>query len=244
LGIERGLLDDNDLIAKARGERSRILLADDTADMRDYVGRLLSARHEVDAVPDGEATLVALRKSRFDLVLTDVMMPRLGGFGLLRAVREDPRLADIPVVLLSARAGEEASIEGVHAGADDYLVKPFSARELQARIEANLEKSRLRGQSRRAEESARLAEERLRAALLASSTGTFRWDIRAGAVEADEALNGLFGFSPAEARRAAEEFSPGCTRMICPGSSGAQSDVSRKALIARWTFVSADRMAS
>jgi DNA-binding response OmpR family regulator len=156
-------------------------------------------RYEIFTVPDGEAALAALRKSRFDLVLTDVMMPQLDGFGLLRKVRDDPVLAEIPVVLLSARAGEEASIEGLNAGADDYLVKPFHARELQARVAANLEKSRLRGQRRRAEEGARAAEERLGAALLASGTGTFRWDIPAGTVEADQVLSRLFGFSHTEA---------------------------------------------
>ncbi|HST75916.1 MAG TPA: ATP-binding protein, partial [Acetobacteraceae bacterium] len=125
-------------------ERARLLLADDNADMRQYVSRLLGRLHEVEAVSDGQAALEAIRARRPDLVLADVMMPRLDGFGLLRAIRGDPELSDLPVVMLSARAGEEASIEGRSAGADDYLVKPFSARELIARINTALTMARLR----------------------------------------------------------------------------------------------------
>jgi signal transduction histidine kinase/DNA-binding response OmpR family regulator len=92
----------------------------------------------VEAVEDGEAALHAIRTQRPDLLLSDVMMPRLDGFGLLAAVRAEPRWRDLPVILLSARAGEEAHVEGMDAGADDYLVKPFAARELLARVRANL----------------------------------------------------------------------------------------------------------
>ncbi|MFL5286058.1 MAG: ATP-binding protein, partial [Rhodopila sp.] len=129
-------------------ERRRILLADDNADMRDYVSRLLRPAYDVEAVPDGQEALRAARMKRPDLILSDVMMPRLDGFGLLAAVRADPDLRDLPVILLSARAGEEARLEGLDAGADDYLVKPFSARELQARVRSNLELARLRRQAR------------------------------------------------------------------------------------------------
>jgi PAS domain S-box-containing protein len=131
-------------VAAVTGERARIVLAEDNADMRDYVSRLLGGRHEIEAVADGEAALAALRRRRPDLVLTDIMMPRLDGFGLIRAIRDDPELRDLPVIVLSARAGEEASIEGLEAGADDYLVKPFAARELIARIDSNLALARLR----------------------------------------------------------------------------------------------------
>ncbi|MBV8736215.1 MAG: response regulator [Alphaproteobacteria bacterium] len=113
--------------------------------MREYVRRLLGSQYDIEAVADGEAALAVLRRSRRpDLLLSDVMMPRLDGLGLLRAVRADPALADLPVILLSARAGEEASIAGLEAGADDYLVKPFSARELLARVAANIKLSQLR----------------------------------------------------------------------------------------------------
>ena len=121
------------------GKGPSVLIADDNGDMRDYLRRLLSDRYEVEAVANGEAALVAAQRRRPDLILSDVMMPRLDGFGLLRAVRADPTLNDIPMVLLSARAGEEANIEGIEAGADDYLVKPFSARELLARVRTNID---------------------------------------------------------------------------------------------------------
>ena len=126
------------------GRRPRILWADDNADMRDYVRRLLADRYDVLAVPDGLAALAAARDKSPDLVLTDVMMPRLDGFGLLRELRIDARTRTIPVILLSARAGEESTVEGLEAGADDYLAKPFSARELLARVRTHLELARVR----------------------------------------------------------------------------------------------------
>ncbi|WP_245767859.1 ATP-binding protein [Stigmatella erecta] len=125
----------------------RLLLADDNADMRDYIRRVLSSSFEVEAVADGQAALEAARARVPDLLLTDVMMPRLDGFGLLRALRQEPLTRTVPVVMLSARAGEEAAVEGLEAGADDYLVKPFSARELVARVRSTLELSRMRRES-------------------------------------------------------------------------------------------------
>ena len=130
--------------AKVATGRPRIVLADDNADMRDYVRRLLASRFNVEAVADGEAALAAIRRDPPDLLMTDVMMPRLDGFGLLRIIREDEALKHLSVVMLSARAGEEARIEGIEAGADDYLVKPFSAREMIARVTTNLAMSRVR----------------------------------------------------------------------------------------------------
>ena len=123
---------------------TRILLADDNDDMRGYVRRLLGRNCEVQTVADGQAALDAIRTERPDLILTDVMMPNLDGFGLLRAIRADPDLREIPVIMLSARAGEESRVEGLDAGADDYLAKPFSARELIARVSSLLELTRVR----------------------------------------------------------------------------------------------------
>jgi PAS domain S-box-containing protein len=139
--------------------RSRVLVADDNADMRAYLARLLGARHDCTVVPDGQAALQAARAERPDLVLTDIMMPRLDGIGLIQALRSDAKLRDVPIVALSARAGEEASIEGRATGADDYLVKPFSARELLARVEAALAIARIR---RETGEALRESEERFR----------------------------------------------------------------------------------
>ncbi|HYG63514.1 MAG TPA: ATP-binding protein, partial [Thermoanaerobaculia bacterium] len=138
---------------------ARILLADDNADMRDYVRRLLGERWAVEAVDDGAAALAAALAAPPDLILADVMMPELDGFELLRELRADPRTRSLPVILLSARAGEESRIEGLEAGADDYLVKPFSARELIARVGAQLAAARVREEAGR-ERDELLARER------------------------------------------------------------------------------------
>ncbi|HEY7061623.1 MAG TPA: ATP-binding protein [Chloroflexota bacterium] len=149
---------------------ARILLADDNADLRDYVRRLLGQHCEVVAVPDGAAALHAARSAPFDLVLTDVMMPGLDGFELLAALRADERTRTLPILLLSARAGEESRVEGMEAGADDYLVKPFSARELLARVRAHLDIARAR---REAELCVRASEERFRALVNAGSYAVY-----------------------------------------------------------------------
>jgi signal transduction histidine kinase/DNA-binding response OmpR family regulator len=112
--------------------------------MLHYLRRLLNATYDVTAVGDGVAALAKAKEQQFDLVLTDIMMPRLDGVGLLNALRADQRTRSIPVIFLSARAGEESRIEGLSAGADDYLVKPFSAHELLARVVSNLKLSQLR----------------------------------------------------------------------------------------------------
>lgn len=125
---------------------ARVLIADDNADMREYLARILTGvGYHVDTVDDGRRALDAAREHVPDLVVSDVMMPRLDGLALVAALRADSRTASVPVLLLSARAGQEASIEGLRAGADDYLVKPFAAAELLARVRANVELARLRG---------------------------------------------------------------------------------------------------
>jgi signal transduction histidine kinase/DNA-binding response OmpR family regulator len=131
---------------------ARILLVDDNADMRDYVSRLLRERFTVRAVNDGLEALEAAKNERPSLVLTDVMMPNLDGFGLLRALRANPATKSVPVIMLSARAGEESRSEGLEAGADDYLPKPFSARELLARVSTHLQLAHLRAEAESARE--------------------------------------------------------------------------------------------
>jgi PAS domain S-box-containing protein len=144
---------------------ARILLADDNADMRDYVKRLLvSQGYEVETVVDGVAAKKSVRQQLPDLVLTDVMMPGLDGLGLLRELRVDPRTREIPIIFLSARAGEESRIEGLEAGADDYLIKPFSARELLARVEATLKLAQMRQEATRREQELRIVSEAARSA--------------------------------------------------------------------------------
>lgn len=124
--------------------RLRILVADDNADMREYLRRVLASRYDVTSVSDGREALATAAQVHPDLVLTDVMMPSLDGFALLQQMRADPSLQDIPIVVLSARAGEEAKIEGLRMGADDYVVKPFNARGLLARVSSILDLAQAR----------------------------------------------------------------------------------------------------
>ncbi|GEL22371.1 hypothetical protein PSU4_13250 [Pseudonocardia sulfidoxydans NBRC 16205] len=142
---------------------ARVLVADDNADMRDYLRRLLADRHVVEVVPDGRAALTSALADPPDIVVSDVMMPGIDGLELLARLRADRRTARVPVLLLSARAGEEAAVEGMAAGADDYLVKPFAAAELLARIDGTLRLSRARTE----------AEHRLR--MLADATPALIW---------------------------------------------------------------------
>lgn len=130
-----------------RGRGKSVVLADDNADMRDYLQRLLEGEgYRVTPTEDGESALAAIRRSKPDLVLTDVMMPKLDGFGLLAKLREDVSLASLPVLMLSARAGSDAQVEGLNAGADDYLAKPFAARELLARVNSTIHMAEMRRQ--------------------------------------------------------------------------------------------------
>jgi PAS domain S-box-containing protein len=155
-GADGGLAVANDVdfdaapSSPAARRKPRVVLADDNADMRDYVRRLLERSFEVVAVGDGQQALETIRADLPDLVLTDVMMPRLDGHGLVAAIRADERTRSLPVIMLSARAGEEAQLEGLDAGADDYLIKPFSARELLARVGSHLTLARQRGALERA----------------------------------------------------------------------------------------------
>ena len=135
-------------------DRSRILVADDNVDMRQYLHHLLSPHYEVELVANGRLALGAATTRTPDLVLTDVMMPELDGFALLAALRADERTRAVPVVMLSARAGEDASVEGLRAGADDYLIKPFTASELLVRIASNLRLVGMRRDLTRADERA------------------------------------------------------------------------------------------
>jgi signal transduction histidine kinase len=143
---------------------ARIVLADDNADMRAYVADLLGPAYRVEAVDNGLAALAAIRRQLPDLVISDIMMPGLDGMELAAAMRKDPALRPVPVILLSARAGEEARNEGLSAGADDYMVKPFTARELLARVGALLELVRTRRDS----------EERFRAFVQATADVVYR----------------------------------------------------------------------
>ncbi|HXC60901.1 MAG TPA: ATP-binding protein [Steroidobacteraceae bacterium] len=173
-----------------------VLLADDNADMRAYVAGLLTPAYRVKAVADGLAALESARQLKPDLIISDVMMPRLDGFGLMQALRSDPLLRDVPVILLSARAGEEARIEGLDSGADDYLIKPFSARELNARAGALLERARLHRQvldeQRRAYSAAQRRSAQFEILLDETPLGMFLVDSSLRIVEVNPTATPLF----------------------------------------------------
>ncbi|MGB9303734.1 MAG: SpoIIE family protein phosphatase [Mycobacterium sp.] len=173
--------------AESDGERARVLVADDNADMREYLTNLLhTSGYEVSAVTDGQQALEEVRARVPDIVISDVMMPRLDGLQLLAALRNDPRTAALPVLLLSARAGQEASIEGLLAGADDYLVKPFAAAELLARVRANVELARLRNH-----------QARWRTALVDSlQEAFFICDERGAVIEINNTFTEILGYGP------------------------------------------------
>jgi signal transduction histidine kinase len=142
-----GAVGVNGVAVSDAARSARVLIADDHADMRQYLTRLLRRRWNVEAVADGQAVLTAVRDRRPDLIVADVMMPGLDGFALLRTLRTNADTANIPVLLLSGRASEESRVEGLNAGAADYLVKPFSARELVAKIQGQVEQLWLRRQA-------------------------------------------------------------------------------------------------
>ncbi|RUR11643.1 ATP-binding protein [Legionella sp. km772] len=152
-------------------QRPRILLVDDNADMRNYLIRLLTPTYQVDAACNGKEALALVQKSPPSLIISDAMMPHLDGFGLLKELRANTHTAPIPVIMLSARAGEESRIEGMHFGADEYLVKPFSARVLLASVASHLRMARLREESNQA---IRESEERFRALIKATSDIVYR----------------------------------------------------------------------
>ena len=143
--------------------RERILVVDDNAQMRHYLSRLLRDRWQIETEADGAAALEHIRREAPDVVIADVMMPRMDGIQMVQALRAEAGIAEVPVLLLSARAGEEASVEGLQSGANDYLVKPFSRRELVARIEVLLAQARQRAAERlartQAEQNVRAREE-------------------------------------------------------------------------------------
>ncbi|MFT3774170.1 MAG: ATP-binding protein [Minicystis sp.] len=143
----------------AETDKPRVLVADDNADMREYICQLLTPRYEVILAGDGQSALDLVRETRPDLVLSDIMMPGMNGMELLKHIRGDMAVRHIPVVLLSARSGEEASIEGLESGADDYLVKPFSSRELLARVRTHLTLARTRTNLEAAHEAIRMRDE-------------------------------------------------------------------------------------
>jgi len=111
-----------------------VLVVDDNADMRSYVERILRKDYRIVLAKDGAEAFEIAQRVRPELIVTDVMMPKMSGHDLLQAVRNDTGLRSVPVIFLTARAGTEARIESLDAGADDYLSKPFDELELLARV--------------------------------------------------------------------------------------------------------------
>jgi PAS domain S-box-containing protein len=174
--------------------RSRVLVVDDNADMRDYLASLLDERYTVQSAPDGARALQMVRESAPDLIISDAMMPGLDGFELVAELRANPETQPIPIIMVSARAGEEGTIEGLEAGADDYLVKPFSARELLARVSANLELARLR---RQATEHVDAERWRLEAVLEQLPAGVVLVDAPSGRqIMANQQVSEILGHQP------------------------------------------------
>ncbi len=197
--------------------RPRILIADDNNDMRAYLKALLEPHAEVRVCADGQAAFELALADPPDLLLSDVMMPKLDGFGLIAQIRATEALRLLPVMLLSARAGEEAKVEGLQAGADDYLVKPFSANELLARVRSQVALGRER---RQMERDARAREAHVRA-LIDASPAMFwttdseglctylsrRWyDYTGRTPEQDLGLGWLENTHPDDRQRAGEVF--------------------------------------
>lgn len=178
----------------ARSTAPTVLVVDDNSDMRDYIRTILEADYHVAEATDGAAALRLLHDTQPDLVLTDVMMPELDGFGLVAALRADSSAAHLPVIMLSARAGDEATVEGLDAGADDYLIKPFSPRELRARVRANLEFDRVR----RTRDELQRSRELLDQAQRLASVGSWELDLATGDIHGSEEFLRQMGMSAAE----------------------------------------------
>ncbi|ASZ13494.1 ATP-binding protein [Chitinophaga sp. MD30] len=168
VNVRQTLHPDND---QQTPEKPVVVLADDNADMRDYIKGILDEYCSVYTAANGKDAFKLINEIKPDLVLSDIMMPELNGLELLEMLRQDPSLKAIPIILLSARAGEEARIEGLQGGADDYLTKPFTRNELVARVNSNIQLSNIR---KEIEGAIRQSESRLRALVIATSDVVYR----------------------------------------------------------------------
>lgn len=190
------------------GARS-ILLVEDNPDMSDYlVGLLTAVDWDVYAAGDAESALAHARSTRPGLVLTDVMLPGRSGLELVLELRNDPSLVRLPVVLLTARAGTSSAVEGLEAGADDYVVKPFEPRELIARLRVHLELSAMREELLAASdnEAATLQEALHTRSTIGTAIGLLMAEGRCNVDTAFQRLRTLSQHSNRKARDVAEEL--------------------------------------
>jgi DNA-binding response OmpR family regulator len=120
---------------------AKILLAEDEKQIADMIAfKLTNSGHQVIRAPDGEEAMKLARSDAPDLIMLDAMMPGLGGFEVLRRLKSDPALRAVPVIMVTAKGHERDVLNGLRGGAVDYIVKPFSLKELAARVELALGK--------------------------------------------------------------------------------------------------------
>ncbi|RZA26516.1 MAG: response regulator [Proteobacteria bacterium] len=179
-------------------KRQTVLIVDDNADMREYIAGFLGRSYEILLADNGDSAFEIVTKQKVDLVLSDVMMPGKNGFELLQAIRGEPTLSSLPVILLSARAGEEAKIDGLREGANDYLVKPFSSRELIARVNSVLQISQMKLETDRLRSN---RDDRLLGAFAQAAVGMALLDLNSNILDANSTFADITGYSTEELRK-------------------------------------------
>ncbi|RZA24440.1 MAG: response regulator [Proteobacteria bacterium] len=174
-----------------------ILIVDDNSDMREYIAGFLGRSYDILLADNGDSAFDIVTTQKVDLVLSDVMMPGKNGFELLQTIRSDPSLSRLPVILLSARAGEEAKIDGLKVGANDYLVKPFSSRELSARVASVLQISQMKLETDRLRSN---RDERLLGAFAQAAVGMALLDLNLNILDANSTFADITGYTTDELR--------------------------------------------
>ena len=156
-----------------------VLVVDDNPDMRTFIARSLASEYQIEMAENGIEALKAARKRCPDLIISDIMMPKMDGYEFCRQIRKDPFLSKIPVILATSKGGGEAVVEGLAVGANDYLAKPFEIRELLARVQAQLRTRQL---------ERNLNERESRLAAIGQMTSSIVHDLR-------NPLNAIMGFA-------------------------------------------------